>query len=110
MLDLIWRNFTVEVADAILVGSLVQLGVGRLVGFSHFALGEDLFLAVASANIDRVEFGHSINFALNCLFVATCCSRRGGRNCKACDGRKGIMIHCLSALCDTAEHVRLGVW
>ena len=71
MLDLIWRDFTVEVADSILIGSLVQLGVGRLVGFSHFALGEDLFLAVASTDIDRVEFGHCENTALKCLLVAT---------------------------------------
>jgi hypothetical protein len=93
VLDLVWRNFTVEVADAILIGSLVQLGVGGLVGFSHFALSEDFLLAVASADVDWVEFGHSIDFALKCSLVATCYSRRGGRNCKRRGDRKGIRIH-----------------
>jgi len=71
VLDLIWRDFTVEVADAILIGSLVQLGVGRLVGFSHFALSEYFFFAVTSADVDRVEFSHCMNMALKGLLVAT---------------------------------------
>ena len=83
MLDLIWRNFTVEVADAILIGSLVQLSVGGLVWLSHFALGEDFFLAVASANVDRVEFGHCMNTALKSLLVATCVEVEvGGIGCR----------------------------
>jgi hypothetical protein len=64
VLDLVWRDFTVEIADSILIGSLIQLGVGWLVGFSQFALCEYLFLAVASAHVDGVEFGHGSNAAL----------------------------------------------
>ena len=76
MFDLIWRDFTVEVADAILIGSLVQLGVGGLVGFSHFALSEDFFLAVASTDVNRVEFGHRRTLSLKYL---TCRESRRDR-------------------------------
>ena len=85
MLDLIWRDFAVEVADSILIGSLVQLGVGRLIGLSHFAFGEDFLLAVASADVDRVEFCHCIDLALKYLLVATRVEVNG------IDGRRRVL-------------------
>lgn len=113
MLNFIWRNFAVEVTDAILIGPLIQLGVGGLVGFSHFALSEDFFLAIASADVDWVELGHCVDSA---LYFSICRNSRRGR-----DGRnwlsaevavvaKGVIIHCVRTLCDTADRVRLGVW